>query len=71
MTIRLADRCYFAYAQKMFLTLRTLLSGMVSVLAFTTPPLYRHPARANQEALRGDFNRIGADIGRVVESFDE
>lgn len=51
----------------MFATVKTLLGGMVSVLAFTTPPLYRHPYRGSEEALRGDFNRIVADIERILE----
>lgn len=51
----------------MFTTLKTLLGGMVSVLAFTTPPLYRHPHRGSEEALRGDFNRIIADVSSVLE----
>lgn len=49
--------------------LGSLVAGLGSLAAVwpTVTPATRVPARSDLEALRGDADRIGADMRRVVE----
>ena len=41
--------------------------GMASLFSVTQSPLYRYPYRSNEEGVRGDLHRVGADIAGVVD----
>jgi len=47
------------------------LRGVATVANFTVSPLYRYPYRNAAEAFRGDWNRIGGDISRAMESMKD
>jgi len=46
------------------------LRGVICSFKMTSPPLYRYPYRNSLEAFRGDWKRIGSDIGAAFESFE-
>lgn len=50
---------------------RHLCAGMGGVFAIAISPLYRYPYRNSGEALRGDWLRIGEDIGNLFEQQNE
>lgn len=47
--------------------IREFLKGIVSVMTVMPSPLYRYPYRNSAEAFRGDWGRIGKDLGAVFE----
>jgi len=50
--------------------IKGFLTGVISALTVTSPPLYRYPYRNNLEAFRSDWKRIGGDIEAAQQSFE-
>lgn len=45
------------------------VKGFISVITVTAAPqLYRYPYRSSSEALRGDMQRVGADMESALQS---
>jgi hypothetical protein len=44
-----------------------VIRGITSSFTVTASPLYRYPYRNADEAFRGDWKRIGKDIGHALE----
>ncbi len=40
------------------------------MFAIMTPPLYRYPYRNSQDALGGDWQRVGRDIEQILDQQD-
>ncbi len=47
-------------------SVRGLLSGMAASVAIYSTHQYVYPHRSTTSALRGDWQRIGADVSRVI-----
>lgn len=49
----------------------TILEGLSAGLRVQESPLYRHPYRSADEAIRGDGKRIAGDMMATMERTDE
>lgn len=52
--------------------LHDFVKGFISVITVTAAPqLYRYPYRSSAEALRGDMQRVGADMQATLDKVSE
>lgn len=47
--------------------IRNFLTGIVSALTISAPPLYRYPYRNSAEAFRGDWQRLAKDMESALD----